>query len=420
MVYKFPINPYMSTITAPEYVNRQIREGKDRGYYDFLIDLEDDIRTFPNICVPIAALIDYYRTNEDLTFDFKFRQGRSYSELTAIHCPIVIEDNLCATELNNPLDRVWRFGTPEGIGTLVDRFAQYVSEFAHLGHGVLNSIQWCMNEIMDNVLLHSEAPYGFVMGQIHRNNNRFVISIFDWGIGIYNSLRASKHRPTSPIDAITCALRASVTRDDSLGQGNGMWGLSELIRLNEGTVRIDSAGARYICENNEIDLSKFNTLQISQENGTTLVDFQLDYSKPADVELALYGHKPVDLWAESFELETGECHLSVAKHAHGTGTRKSAEMLKNLLLNIHSEERKSVTIDFSGVNVVSSSFADEFIGKLVSEYGFSWFNRNFVLAGMSEFVSGIIDRSIEQRIAQKHSVPDNLNHDNDPTWEHYP
>jgi hypothetical protein len=77
---------------------------------------------------------------------------------------------------------------------------------------------------MDNVLQHSNQPFGYVMGQIHQTSKHIAFCIFDPGIGIFNTLKGSVHAPRSHLDAITLAIKEGVTRDKAVGQGNGMWG----------------------------------------------------------------------------------------------------------------------------------------------------------------------------------------------------
>ena len=66
----------------------------------------------------------------------------------------------------------------------------------------------------------------------------------------------------------------------------------------------------------------------------------------------------------------------------------------NTLLN------QTIILDFRGVNLISSSFADELIGKLVLEYGFFGFNNVIRLKNMNSLVQTIVQRSVSQRMAE--------------------
>ena len=69
---------------------------------------------------------------------------------------------------------------------------------------------------------------------------------------------------------------------------------------------------------------------------------------------------------------------------------------------ILNEEKKKVVLDFKGINVVSSSFADELIGKIVAEKGFFYFTQLFEIKNLSPFNINVVNRSVEQRMAQKY------------------
>ena len=402
MNYSYKISPMMERTTAPKYFNDTVLAGRNQGYIDFAISLEGNMRTYPNICVPISAMIDYYNTKE-LSFSFQFSPEKAdYIQHTSFHNPKEIELFIGSPELNFPLDKVWKFSSSEGVNALATAYINTIRESDQLGQGVLGGIEWCINETMDNVLQHSLAPYGFVMGQLQKESKKLLLCIFDWGIGIYNSLKPSKHNPSTPLDAITMALQERVTRDDQIGQGNGMWGLSQIIKENSGVVRISSCGAVYSYNNNVVKTIESGYVNFGRDQGSTFIDFQLDYSIPINISRALGGNEPLDLWLEDRELNNGEYLITVSELAHGTGTRQSAIKLRNLVLNVYHEKRQKIILDFEGVNVISSSFSDELIGKIISEYGFMFFINSFEVRNVSSTSIGIINRSIEQRMAQKY------------------
>ena len=51
------------------------------------------------------------------------------------------------------------------------------------------------------------------MGQLHKNTKNVVFTIYDTGIGIYNSLKNSIHAPRTNADALTMCIQAGITRD---------------------------------------------------------------------------------------------------------------------------------------------------------------------------------------------------------------
>jgi len=57
-------------------------------------------------------------------------------------------------------------------------------------------------------------------------------------------------------------------------------------------------------------------------------------------------------------------------------------------------------VDFADINIVSSSFADEFIGKIYVSIGPLQFSNKIILKNMNETIAAIVNRAILQRVAQ--------------------
>ena len=254
---------------------------------------------------------------------------------------------------------------------------------------------------MDNVLQHSFCDRGYVMAQFYETSKQFSVCVFDTGKGIYNTLKSSKHNPATALDAITMSMQERVTRDENIGQGNGLWGLSQLISEGNGIIRIASSGAVYL--KNKLDVSTITTgyFNLGKKQGTTLVDFQLNCNNRINITKALNGYEgPLDFWVEDLENENGEVELMVSKYSSGTGTRQAAIKFRNLILNLIITEKKNIILNFSGINLVSSSYADELIGKIISKFGFMFFISKVKIINLSSFNASVVNRSVGQRLAQ--------------------
>lgn len=68
MDYAKEINLKTKTSSVIKFLNWSILDGIKKGYKDFKLIIEDD-GIFSNTCVPIAALLQYYKNKEDLTFE---------------------------------------------------------------------------------------------------------------------------------------------------------------------------------------------------------------------------------------------------------------------------------------------------------------------------------------------------------------
>lgn len=390
-------------LDSPYFLNKQIWNRFCRGILKIDIHFNSDVVSYPNICIPIAGIIDYYRKLgvEFTITDINDRDG--YVTKTHFWNPYIVEQT-SKSELCYPFDKVWKFSTPEGVQSIMDSFIQKIRSSAVVESGILQAITWCINETLDNVLQHANSDCGYIMGQLHKDSHRVVISIFDNGRGILQSFKDSNFTPlpASVTDAITTALQENVTRDRNIGQGNGMWGLAQMVKNNGGTLRVSTGGEGLAFEKDTQDPLKLaRCVNMGKDHASTLVDFQLDYNTPISVNDIL-GNNMTDLWLEDRETPAGIIRYSVIKDCEGTGTRLAAERFRNTIINGFKENKSKIEIDFDGINFVSSSFADELLGKLIAEFGIVDFLMIFVLTNISNQLKMTINRSIEQRFAQKY------------------
>ena len=82
--------------------------------------------------------------------------------------------------------------------------------------------------------------------------------------------------------------------------------------------------------------------------------------------------------------------------------------MRNMVTNL-LKEKHNVILDFDGVNFISSSYADELIGKLIASIGFIQFINHVKLKNISSYSVPIINRSVSQRMAQTYydnTIPD--------------
>lgn len=396
--YNFEIWLSMNSPAAVKPLNDSILAGKRKGYSEFELHIRDK-KTYSNVCAPIAGVLDYYR-NQGMDFSVIYENKDSYVESTRFEAPLKVSQAFIQDGYLSPFDKVWKFNSSEEVNMLVGSLIFAIRQADIVEEGVILSLEWCLNEAMDNVLQHSEVGVGYVMAQLHKNFKQFSVCIFDAGIGIFNSFKHSKYNPRYPLDAITLALQERVTRDEKIGQGNGLWGLSNIIHDAKGSLYISSGGAVYSKQNDKEKVIGQGHFNLGHERGTTLIDFQLNYSNKINIANALGGHIPTDLWLEGLENENDEIVFQVAEQARGTGTRRSAEQLRNLVLNSLFEGKRKVILDFSRVNLISSSFADELIGKIVAKYGFVFFIGNFKIINLTPLCVSVLNRSVQQRMAQ--------------------
>lgn len=195
---------------------KALYNGVQTGFTFFAVCAMRNHHVFPNAIVPIVSTLHYYKKNR-----VKFEFSGFVDYLTK--CLFVAPKDPTEMSLSSDVfDKIWCFSDFDCVSRLVDAFVEETSKKIQCGTGVIEGLTWCLNEMMDNILQHSQSDVGFIMGQIHQNRKHISICISDPGIGIYNSLKNTQHKPRSPIDEITLAIKEGVTRDVKVGQGNGM------------------------------------------------------------------------------------------------------------------------------------------------------------------------------------------------------
>lgn len=390
----------INSLDHPRDVSRLIsllyRIVQQKGFEEVYLDMHSVARAFPNACVPFAAVINYYRHQ-----GIEIKLNNLPTLLKNAH----VDDTLRAEKLvvqnaGDALSKVWRFNDAQGVSVLTSAYVQCLAEKIECSQGVLEAFEWCINEIMDNVLQHSGEQQGLIMVQVHSESRRVAICLTDTGIGIYGSLKHSIYRPKNAVDAITMALKEGVTRSSKEHQGNGLWGLLEIVSENEGSLTVTSgSGSVFYRQGGQV--LTFDRLPfLDRTHQGTIVDFQLKTDTIVDISKALGGHNPINLRLDSIEGEDGEHYICVKEHAHGTGTRIAAQQLRNLIVNTINQGVSRVIVDFQGIGVISSSFADELIGKLVVRFGFFNFQQIIQLKNMTDTVQVILHRSVAQRMME--------------------
>jgi hypothetical protein len=266
---------------------------------------------------------------------------------------------------------------------------------------------------MDNVLNHANSPVGgFVQLAIFPPTKKIAFTVSDAGRGIRESLQEGIPNLYSDRVAIEQAVRSGVTRNSDVGQGNGLSGSLALATATGGWFRIRSGQAEIVWKPPDPDPQYLETSSGERYYGTT-VDVQLPYEADVDVGAILtsasrfpnYSPAPYVL-TDHIELR----HLSadgksivlrMREETTGFGSRHTGEQMRMKTLNLlRAEQQLPLHIDWEGVQVIASSYADEFIGKLFIELGPVGFNARVRLLNLGSLVQSLIDKAIMQRMQQ--------------------
>jgi hypothetical protein len=247
---------------------------------------------------------------------------------------------------------------------------------------------------------HSSSPIGGLIQFTRRHaSKRIDVVVCDAGVGIPATLRPAYPQIHTEFEALGWAIREGVTRDPAIGQGNGLFGSSEIARCSGGYFGLHSAHA-------SLFLNESEGLSLRNEkiplNGT-VVDVCMSYAIPNVLAGALkfqdLRHSPTDYIFLHYQTdsEDGALHFNVSKEAESVRSRAAGKPMRQQLSNLLRMTSEQVRVDFGGLPVVSSSFADEAIAKLILEVGLDEFRRRVRLIGVTSTVQSIISKAIAQR-----------------------
>ena len=182
--------------------------------------------------------------------------------------------------------------------------------------------------------------------------------------------------------------------------GNGLFGSYRVAALSaEGQFEINSGyGHLYYDRNLEAVQSKRRGTPYSG----TAIRCGIGLGNPDLLKSALkfrgeVHHPAHDVVERRFEDDTGGIVFSVKSEARGDiGSRHGGRRIRQLIENL-LRDQAAVSIDFNGVGVISSSFADEVFGRLFVSLGPRGFMRRIEIVNAAPTVEGLIDRAILQR-----------------------
>ncbi len=374
-------------------------------YRDVKLDFSKVKRAFPNGFVPMIVLLEQIK-----------KQGVEFEIVLPVDEACrrnIIESNYAAylsPDAGYPLtdkpNALHQFSDDSSLNDLISRQIHQILERATYAEGVLQSFEWALNEIAGNVLVHAGVEHGWVQVVVHPSTHHMAIAVADGGVGISASIRKAFPEKQLDEDAIAHALKEGITSRPDFGQGKGLTGTLQIVKINAGgRLSIHSQKGRVEWLNERLDIKG----DFPPFPGT-FVDIQLNTAEPIEIEKALWGNVPGYPFNESLygrDTPIGLMRMNLASEATGFGNRLTGlrirNKIENLLISVPSDV---LEIDFSGVELIASSFADEVFGKLALSLGFVGFGSRIRLININKFCRGIIDDVVQSRIIQSRASND--------------
>mgnify|MGYP003667459935 CR=1 FL=1 len=379
---------------------------QDAGYQDLVLDFSSCKAAYPEPMLALCAQVMKLRhaqINVDLVLPSDSKLARLFSNANwaffldpKAHSPSTFRGHtqIPATQ----------FTTSKDQGHAVNRIVNAIlGAIPDIERRDFAALEWSINEVTDNVLVHSQSPIGGLVqvSTFQRNRKRVEYIVADAGLGIPETLREGHPELTSDADALDRAIREGVTRDLSIGQGNGLFGSYQICSHSRGFFQVESGYAK-------LSFTDSDGLHISTERipyEGTLVVAQIDFSVPHLLQEALKiggrVHSPADFVEMRYEQEgTDKLIFILRDESQSFGSRIAGTPVRNRLANLLKMcSGQRVQVDFSDVALVSSSFADEVFGKLFVELGPMTFMQRIEFRNVAPTVRQLIDKAISQRVA---------------------
>lgn len=293
------------------------------------------------------------------------------------------------------------------VGIITNDFMQIVLRSMKIPKDIVSALEWSIYEICDNVINHAESPVGgFVEAVTYTKEKRISFTVADAGRGVLNSLREGLPDLNNNIQAIGEAIKAGITRNKQYGQGNGLNGSLRITTMSGGSIDITSGAGTLYCTSEH---SRSHEGLPNEFYKGTSVSGQILMSDSFSIGKALqFGEKeytPLNIIDLKYELEDEDSlKINIAKESVGVGTRSSGRQLRTFALNlINSKPDYPLIINWEGIPVISSSFADEFMGKLFVELKQYKYAKPIKNINMTPLVQQLLDKGTSQRLEQEES-----------------
>ncbi len=373
-------------------------------YEDIILDFSMCDRAYPNGMIPLLAGSDALRrekVNLSIILPAKSNLQRLFLNTNWAHFLEPARYPKSDTVHDRHL-AAHRFMDSGQQHRLVDEFMDVVISNMTLERDVIAGMEWSINEITDNVLNHALCEDGGIV-QVSTFKDKVAFGVADSGQGILSSLREGHSSLRTDEQAIGEAVKAGVTRNPDAGQGNGIAGTLDIVSMTKGTLEITSGLTQLVVRDEN---SKYHKRRASQRFPGTMVyaELGIDASFKLSEALGLSGEpdQATDYIELSYEMERDDALvLRLCKESTGFGSRLAGQQLRTKCMNLlNAAPTKPLLLDWSAVPLVSSSFADELVGKLFAHLGPLAFAARVRNIGMEATVRGLVDKAILQRAAQ--------------------
>lgn len=370
-----------------------------------VLDFQLSTVALPDSMIPVLATVDWLRNSGREVAAILPREPRLHTLFLQSSWAHYLEPTHFEASTQGVQQFVARrFADSQEQQRVVNEFMRLVVGELSPPPDVLAAFEWAINEITDNVLTHSDSLRGgFAQILSVPNPPGILFCVADAGRGVLASMQERYPELQSDSEALSNAVIAGVTRNATIGQGNGLAGTLRVASMSGGRFVVGSSRGRYFVGNEGI-----SSVDGRPSFHGTMVTASMQLINEFSIEDALlfsgrrHSHYGV---LDYHDEEDGVVVLRLARETEGVGSRPAGAFIRRKIIHLLSQESNEVLVlDWAGISVVSSSFADEALGKLFVELGPLAFGSRVKHRNLSSVNAALIDNAILQRVTQHMSA----------------
>lgn len=355
------------------------------------VDLTDVGSVYARGLLPIAA--DFVKAGA--TARLRVVDNRSVDRYLALYgyAPL-----FAGTPLSNPTSapqciKSFLEDGPAIHSYVTESVDEYMSRAIRSDRTGAQSLEWALGELTGNVFHHAESNNGLLVQCLVQPGNQCIFTLVDVGMGIRESLATSYDVPNDR-KAIELAIQQGTT-SKSGNQGWGLFGSAAIVEAAHGSFLLWSGkSALFIRQDGT---REFRDMPFF---AGTAIDWRMPTYTKLDLQSVLkIKNEPLTLLWDRYDEEAGVMRFRIADEASSFIDRPTGKRLRTRLLNLARDAiTKRCIVDFAGVRMVTSSFADEFLGHFAVLLGEENY-KNFVrLDNVDDVVLGVLNGSIQERL----------------------
>jgi len=368
------------------------------GFREIILDFSVCSGITESVMLPLLPLISKFR-NADVEFNFfgpvDDELARLFRNTNWAHYISPQENSATYHEGGHVPALQFEDGGSYDISEILNRVMELILGQLEADRNALAAVEWSLSEIMDNVLNHAESEVGgFVQATAFKQSNRVEFIVADAGIGIPKRMGVQNHQK-----AVRNAIDEGVTSDPTKNAGNGLYGSYRIAFLSRGQFEINSLLGHLFC-NGETEKIEERREKIPYSGTSVRCSINLNDPDLLSNALNFKGQihaPPYDFFERRFENDEGEVVFRMKDEAQRKfGSRSGGRQIRQTIENL-MKETGTIAIDFAGVGIMSSSFADEVFGRLFVQMGPRSFMTRIEMRNVDPIIEGLIDRAIVQR-----------------------